>query len=78
MLDFRHPYAGDERNPVARGFARTWHDMPIIFITAFPADKIRSQAMAQGAVCFLDKHFEGEALSRCIDIALKANTGKNG
>lgn len=54
------------------------HDIPIIFITAFPDEKIRSQALAQGAVCFLDKPFEGEALWRCIDIALKDNIGKNG
>jgi FixJ family two-component response regulator len=53
------------------------HDIPIIFITAFPDDKIRAQALVQGAVCFLDKPFEGEALSRCIDSALKGNTGKN-
>jgi FixJ family two-component response regulator len=53
------------------------HNIPIIFITAFPDDKIRSQALAQGAVCFLDKPFEGEALSRCIDSALKDNTGKD-
>jgi FixJ family two-component response regulator len=54
------------------------YDIPIIFITAFPDEKIRAQALAQGAVCFLDKPFEGEALSRCIDSALKDNTGKNG
>jgi FixJ family two-component response regulator len=53
-------------------------DVPIIFITAFPDDKIRSLALAQGAVCFLDKPFEGETLSRCIDIALNATMGKNG
>ena len=52
------------------------YDIPIIFITAFPDDKIRSQAVAQGAVCILDKPFEGEALSRCIDSALKDNIGK--
>jgi FixJ family two-component response regulator len=57
----------------ARGY-----DMPIIFITAFPDKKVRTQALAQGAVCFLDKPFEGEVLSRCIDSALKGNTGKNG
>jgi FixJ family two-component response regulator len=49
--------------------------VPIIFITAFPDDKVRSRALAQGAVCILDKPFEREALLRCIDIALKNNTG---
>jgi FixJ family two-component response regulator len=50
--------------------------LPIIFITAFPDDKVRSRALAQGAVCILDKPFEREALLRCIDIALKNNTGE--
>jgi FixJ family two-component response regulator len=54
------------------------HDIPIIFITAFPDEKVRAQALARGAVCFLDKPFEGEALSRCIDMALKDDAGKNG
>jgi FixJ family two-component response regulator len=54
------------------------HDIPIIYITAFPDEKVRAQALAQGAVCFLDKPFEGEALSRCIDSALKGDAGKNG
>jgi FixJ family two-component response regulator len=54
------------------------HDIPIIFITAFPNDKIRAQALARGAVCFLDKPFEGEALLRCLDTALKDNAGKRG
>jgi FixJ family two-component response regulator len=54
------------------------HDIPIIFITAFPDEKIRAQALAQGAVCFLEKPFEGEALSRCINGALKDSSGKNG
>ena len=54
------------------------YDIPIIFITAFPDEKIRAQALAQGAVCFLDKPFEGEVLARCINSALKDNTGRNG
>jgi FixJ family two-component response regulator len=47
--------------------------VPIIFITAFPDANIRSRALARGAVCFLDKPFDSQALSRCIDIALKDN-----
>jgi FixJ family two-component response regulator len=57
----------------ARGY-----DVPIIFITAFPDEKIRAQALAQGAVCFLEKPFEGEALSCCIDSALKDSADKDG
>jgi FixJ family two-component response regulator len=54
-----------------RHLAAQGHRVPFIFITAFADDKIRSRALAQGAVCILEKPFEGQALSRCIDIALK-------
>jgi FixJ family two-component response regulator len=47
------------------------HNMPIIFVTAFPDDKIRAQALVRGAVCFLNKPFDGETLLRCLDTALK-------
>jgi FixJ family two-component response regulator len=47
------------------------HDMPIIFVTAFPYDDVRHRALAGGAICFLSKPLEGEALLRCLDIALK-------
>src|SRR6185312_7316938 len=43
------------------------HRIPIIFITAFPEDKIRAQAFGEGAICFLEKPFEVEELSHCID-----------
>ena len=54
------------------------HRVPIIFITAFPDDNVRSRALAQGAVCFLEKPFDSQALSRCIDMALRDDTGENG
>ncbi|MDX0543550.1 response regulator [Sinorhizobium medicae] len=47
------------------------HDIPFIFITAYADDRIRAQAFARGAVCFLSKPFDGETLSRCLDMALK-------
>jgi FixJ family two-component response regulator len=53
------------------------HNMPIIFVTAFPDDKIRAQALVRGAVCFLNKPFAGETLLRCLDTALKSNTGES-
>ncbi|OYX88830.1 MAG: two-component system response regulator [Azorhizobium sp. 35-67-5] len=45
--------------------------LPLIFITAFPEDRIRTQARAAGAVGFLAKPFEGEDMIRCIDDALR-------
>ena len=43
---------------------------PVIFITAFPEKRIRSDAVALGAVGFLSKPFDGAALIECIDRAL--------
>ncbi|RVL04896.1 response regulator [Sinorhizobium meliloti] len=53
------------------------HDIPFIFITAYPDDRIRAQAFARGAVCFLSKPFDGETLARCLDIALKNHARKS-
>jgi FixJ family two-component response regulator len=47
------------------------HGTPIIFITAFPEDSIREQAMNAGAICFLSKPFDGSRLIECVDRALK-------
>lgn len=46
--------------------------LPLIFITAFPEERIRTQACTAGAVGFLAKPFEGEDMIRCIDDALRA------
>jgi FixJ family two-component response regulator len=45
--------------------------IPVIFITAFDDERVRAQAFGRGATCFLSKPFDGEALSRCLKIALK-------
>ncbi|MBY5690375.1 response regulator [Rhizobium leguminosarum] len=54
----------------ARGFR-----IPTIFVTAYPDNKVRAQAFGRGAVCFLNKPFDGETLSRCIEVALKNDGG---
>lgn len=53
------------------------HAIPVIFITAFPDEGIRAQALSRGAICFLTKPFDGETLMRCLDTALKQH-GENG
>jgi FixJ family two-component response regulator len=45
---------------------------PIIFITGFVDSRAQEQALKAGAVCFLKKPFDAEALSMCIDRALEA------
>jgi FixJ family two-component response regulator len=46
------------------------HGMPIIFITAFPHDRVRERAMNAGAVCFLSKPFDEPQLLECVERAL--------
>jgi FixJ family two-component response regulator len=40
--------------------------IPVIFITAFPDERLRKRAITAGAVCYLTKPFDGESLRSCI------------
>ena len=51
------------------------HTMPVIFITAYPAERIRHDALAAGAVGFFSKPFDGAALIECIENALRGRAG---
>jgi len=44
--------------------------MPIIFITAFPEERIRKRAEAAGAVGFFSKPVDSQVLIRCLETAL--------
>jgi FixJ family two-component response regulator len=44
--------------------------MPIIFITAFPEEKIRQRLLAAGAAAFLIKPFDGQTMIKCLDTVL--------
>lgn len=46
------------------------NDTPLIFMTAFPEENIRRQAIEAGAVGFLVKPFEGDEILACIDSAI--------
>ena len=46
---------------------------PIIFVTAFPDERTRDQAINAGAIGFLSKPFSNEKLEKFLDLAL-ANT----
>jgi FixJ family two-component response regulator len=54
----------------ARGSA-----IPLIFITAYPDDKIHKQAIDAGAICFLNKPFDGLSIIECIERALGIQAG---
>ena len=51
------------------------HTMPVIFITAYPAERTRRDAVAAGAVGFFSKPFDGAALIECIENALRGHAG---
>ena len=44
--------------------------LPIIFVTAFPEERIRQQAIAAGAACLLGKPYDGDVLVEYIEKAL--------
>jgi FixJ family two-component response regulator len=46
---------------------------PIVFITAFPEERIRVRAMRAGAIGFLSKPFGATALIKCLDLAFQTN-----
>jgi len=46
--------------------------MPIIFMTAFPEERIRVHVLNAGAIGFLNKPFDEECLIHCIDTALRS------
>jgi FixJ family two-component response regulator len=48
---------------------------PMIFITAFPEERIRVQAMRAGAIGFLSKPFDVATLIKCLDLALQSSDG---
>jgi FixJ family two-component response regulator len=45
--------------------------IPVIFITAFPDERIRERAMEGGAICFLSKPFDEAKLLECVQRTLK-------
>jgi FixJ family two-component response regulator len=59
-----------QRMLIARGV-----QMPTIFITAFPKEETRAQAMMSGALGYLGKPFSEESLLKCLDTAL-GNSGE--
>jgi FixJ family two-component response regulator len=46
------------------------HNTPIIFITAFPEDRIRERVMKAGAIDFLSKPFDEPRFLECVERAL--------
>src|SRR6202167_5656444 len=41
--------------------------VPFIFVTAFPDERVRAQALRAGAICYLTKPFDGDSLIRGLE-----------
>ena len=48
---------------------------PMIFITAFPEEKVRRRALEAGAIGFLSKPFDDEHLIERLQTALRSHDG---
>jgi FixJ family two-component response regulator len=46
---------------------------PVIFVTAFPDERNRARALEAGAIGFLEKPFEGRAMIKLIETALRSH-----
>jgi FixJ family two-component response regulator len=46
------------------------HNLPFVFITAFPEDRVRAQALNAGAMGFLSKPFAAPDLIESVAVAL--------
>ena len=55
-----------------RHLASEGNRIPVILITAFPQDRLRQQAEAEGAFGFFAKPFDGRLMIDCIERALVA------
>ena len=52
------------------------HQTPVIVITAYPNEKYRARALANGAVGFLIKPFDEELLNEYLTIAIKLQSSR--
>ena len=59
--------ARNQRPGSAESFDCGRHPMPMIFITAFPNARVRTQALEADAFGFLDKPFDEKNLIACLD-----------
>jgi FixJ family two-component response regulator len=53
-----------------QALATAGRKVPIIFITAFPDNRIEQQVLAAGAVCLLSKPCDGDTLVKSIESVL--------
>lgn len=75
ILDIRMPgLNGLELQRLLRDQGR---NIPIIFITSYPSERVRRRAIKGGAICYLPKPYSDEELRSCIRLALDASGSKD-
>ncbi len=52
------------------------HRLPVIFVTAFPDDRLQGRALRAGAIGFLHKPFSEDHLIECLSTALNGCEGE--
>jgi FixJ family two-component response regulator len=73
IIDVRMP--GMNGLELHRRLLADHHQIPVIFMTAYLEEDVRSRALGNGAVAFLLKPFSDEALLNTIKTSVKRNTG---
>ena len=53
-----------------RRLVSSGRDIPVIFITAFPDERLRARALEAGAICYLKKPFDPTRLLTCLRSAI--------
>jgi FixJ family two-component response regulator len=51
-------------------------DIPVIFITAFPDERLQGRLLRNGAIGYLQKPFKEACLIKCIDMALNGKISR--
>jgi FixJ family two-component response regulator len=74
ILDVRMPSVGGLE--LQRRLAATNYRIPIIFVTSYDSDDVRTQALQAGAVGFLRKPFSQESLFQAVRSALANSQGE--
>ena len=76
ITDVRMPVMGGiELQAILRARGCT---VPFVFITAFPEEVVRVQAMNGGAACFLTKPFDAPTLIKYVEAALGTRPNPSG
>ena len=70
ISDVRMP--GIDGLELQRRLARKGSDIPIIFVSGYGSEHSRSSALSAGAIGFLDKPFDDDALIELVQSALRS------